>query len=1344
MSDSQQGSISITCNHCGHAFDVAPKAGQLKNLEVTCPKCWNFVDVATALGVPTRGGEKPRTQTLRRPTGQDFEALAQATPKRKLPATPAGAPPKRKALGDADTTAEVSVSTIPDGFFDDDFEVTVNVPEAPEPNEDEPEELSGPPRMPYLRHTVDVGRPNIRQTEEQQPAKRPAGVLRRPDGKKSEGPQKKISQPPLQHPKKSESRTRLRAMLRKVKDRAEARKDLESNTNTDGTAPLSKPAPQELARSKGRFSDPAPLSSPAEKTRKPLGTPPKRAGRFDEPEPLSTPSMRATQAGAPARNPGKVQTGPLLLDEPEVLAEPLVRTTKGTMRPVATAADSGSVQVVSQAKVQAQRQAQKASDSGSRLQIRGTQMGLPAMRRPGAPSQSRPVLHTGNSETSSSEQPTKKPTLHRTGTFQAIRPASSPSTPAAAPRAAAAAPSAPEKPKEERQSPGRGAPPRREGPLSWTDMHKAIAAEHKDAPETSAETTPRPVAALEPGLARASHTLSRPATPVVPAPKPSRGGLASLRAKLANVKSKSKAQSSPALKARSEPSSPAKPGGHKSTQLFQRPAASAGVGTPPPQPKVPRKSTQVMDRPAAFKSGGPASDSLVAAKKEGGKKTTQKFQRPGGTNQAEPAQPAAAKGKDISNLRSRLKDLKRKTRANRVDAASIIAESQGAKKGGTQVLTALTREQVAEETPEAPAPKVAGTQMLTALTRVDIEEELGAKPAQQADANKGSTEALTKQPEFDDLFQQLVDGDVPATSSEPSAPPLQPERPTEAPAPAAEASASAESSPDPVSPDPKPPTSPEPNGENPQWNEVSVHNALDFDAPDAVPAEYSGISSVAEMNEPIQDAPGVGPEESLPEPTSGGTRLLWGLAIVAMLALFGSLGHFTPYGAFGFQAWKHHVVQGKLGLVGQQTATRVREELPKTAVIQARATAAASIANALAGDAPAHYIKFANAYTASGKEEDAIELLNLALRKKDISDESAALHVTLLADQGKLLKARWAGWRALTLLDKTPKVQSALWGTFERDPALSEGPLKLTPGQDLTRFKIDRKATGLTLLAQIKADTVAFFMPQNEEYPGNHMNELAARRLCALIGCRVRIPDARVAFLQQEALFTVAKRSPQSRTWMKTSVMTGRGPEAKLYGVWAQLPAESAPFAIEHTALWSEWLKASGGKDDNKSAAESLSALTDARVRRKEIKELRLLVGERTVKWLAQQVSETIVLHYLTNSWHHFAADQKNFGRFVTLTESGFQLSDFGESFSEGQDEVMLKRLQEVERFRPELIATLRHMDLEKTRTFMFSQFEDSPEAKIRWTRFTERRRALLQHVDTLVAKHGADKVLSL
>lgn len=324
---------------------------------------------------------------------------------------------------------------------------------------------------------------------------------------------------------------------------------------------------------------------------------------------------------------------------------------------------------------------------------------------------------------------------------------------------------------------------------------------------------------------------------------------------------------------------------------------------------------------------------------------------------------------------------------------------------------------------------------------------------------------------------------------------------------------------------------------------------------------------------------------------------------------------------------------------------------------------------------------------------------------------------------------------------------SELWSVVEQDPLLSHTlDEEVRPHETNTISALGGGST-VSFKYQDSADesAKAALKPDQDLRQTMYRSGIAYYRMCQILGCRFDTPITRPARFSKadfntlyNAVKTGKNRGYRSKfdhlIWAKEDGTT------YLYVGYKEWISSFKPFPIEVTGAWSPYLK-----NPNAEVPELRNFLKNilSGGRPESVKYLDKFMeyaGEMTSRDILHQLSDMILMDYLTNNWDRFTGAKDNFGANCHFHSGGIIGIDNDAAFPPWHAPRVVRRLKLVEMFSRKFVENLRKIDPDE---LLVHLFPDPTKAELAsFERFKERRESALKYIDGLIKKKGEENVL--
>ena len=350
-----------------------------------------------------------------------------------------------------------------------------------------------------------------------------------------------------------------------------------------------------------------------------------------------------------------------------------------------------------------------------------------------------------------------------------------------------------------------------------------------------------------------------------------------------------------------------------------------------------------------------------------------------------------------------------------------------------------------------------------------------------------------------------------------------------------------------------------------------------------------------------------------------------------------------------------------------------------------------------------------------------------------------------LADAGD-----FAGARKIALADlRSGKVTSSaeFWSYVERDPMMSHtldaevqphgsNYIAALGGGSTVSFKY-RDSEDESMKAALK--------PDQDLRTTMYRSGIAFYRMCTILGCSFKTAVTRPARFSKDdfnKLYSATDAKSKGYKSKFTHLIWKKedGKEYLYVGFKEWIP-DFDHFPIEATAVWSPYLK--NPKAELPPIDEFLKKMLEAgreNAMRKSYKKILGYMEGVTTRELLQQISDMILIDYLTNNWDRFSESKNSYGANCNIQKGGLVAIDNDAAFPPWHTPRVVKRIRLVEMFSRELVENLRTLNEDELLEHLFPNAPKSEKANLQ--RFRERRADALKYIDELIAKKGEENVL--
>ena len=325
---------------------------------------------------------------------------------------------------------------------------------------------------------------------------------------------------------------------------------------------------------------------------------------------------------------------------------------------------------------------------------------------------------------------------------------------------------------------------------------------------------------------------------------------------------------------------------------------------------------------------------------------------------------------------------------------------------------------------------------------------------------------------------------------------------------------------------------------------------------------------------------------------------------------------------------------------------------------------------------------------------------------------------------------------------------SEFWSVIEQDPLLSHTLDEEVRPHETNSISALGGGSTVSFKYKDSADesAKAALKPDQDLRQTMYRSGIAYYRMCQILGCRFDIPVTRPARFSKadfNALYNV-ENTGKNRGYKGQFVhliWATENDTQYLYVGYKEWINSFKHFPIEATNTWSPYLK-----NPNKQVPELRTFLKNvlAGGRPDDGKYLNAFVeyaGDMTSRDILQQISDMILMDYLTNNWDRFAGGgPEHYGANCHFHDGGLLGIDNDAAFPPWHAPRVERRLAMVEMFSRDLVANLRTLDPDELLLHLFPNPTKSELAS--FERFKERRESALKYIDGLIKKKCEENVL--
>ena len=277
-------------------------------------------------------------------------------------------------------------------------------------------------------------------------------------------------------------------------------------------------------------------------------------------------------------------------------------------------------------------------------------------------------------------------------------------------------------------------------------------------------------------------------------------------------------------------------------------------------------------------------------------------------------------------------------------------------------------------------------------------------------------------------------------------------------------------------------------------------------------------------------------------------------------------------------------------------------------------------------------------------------------------------------------------------------------------------------------------------------DAKAAIKPDQDLRQTMYRSGVAYYRLCQILGCSFEVARTRpVRWTKSDfnALYNASdsKKNNAYRSKFEHLIWAKEEGKTYLYGGYKEWIPDFEGFPIEVQSAWAVYQQPhttqypemrpflknilAGGRSG---ASRSLDKLLS-------------YVEDISTKDLLKQISDMILIDYLTNNWDRYSGVQSNYGANCHIRKGGLIAIDNDAAFPAWHTPRVVKRLHQVKVFNRALAENLRLLDPDELLPRLIPN--PTKEEQKSYDRFKERRRDALKYIDGLIAKYGEENVLA-
>lgn len=397
--------------------------------------------------------------------------------------------------------------------------------------------------------------------------------------------------------------------------------------------------------------------------------------------------------------------------------------------------------------------------------------------------------------------------------------------------------------------------------------------------------------------------------------------------------------------------------------------------------------------------------------------------------------------------------------------------------------------------------------------------------------------------------------------------------------------------------------------------------------------------------------------------------------------------------------------------------------------------------------------------TLSNEDAMTLESLNMALSqnnapaaralfdKLDTShmskDALRSLEVQVLIAEGRFAEARQ---RVRAEADRgNAGALADYWKAFDADPAYGASFIRtLKPDGNNSLSALGGGST-VSLKYKEGVNTIAALKPDQDLRQTMYRSEIAYFRLCEILGCSFDVPQNVPVRMKREhfnALYAASTSSKNTGYRSKFDHLIWEKEEDGkfLYATFKAWISPFTEFPVENIDIWKRIVQPNGTDVELEVILKRILVAgrpTDY----KNLNRIKTWTQDLTTKDFARQLSDLMLLDFLTNNWDRFSGAADNYGANCHIHPGGLIAIDNGAAFPAWHAPRVVKRLEFVHVFNRELVHRLRMITPEMINDRLFPN--PTKEEKKSLMRFWERHEQALKHIDEQIKKYGEQAVLA-
>ena len=380
----------------------------------------------------------------------------------------------------------------------------------------------------------------------------------------------------------------------------------------------------------------------------------------------------------------------------------------------------------------------------------------------------------------------------------------------------------------------------------------------------------------------------------------------------------------------------------------------------------------------------------------------------------------------------------------------------------------------------------------------------------------------------------------------------------------------------------------------------------------------------------------------------------------------------------------------------------------------------------------------------NGNGESARALFDALERSELTTSEENTLEVRVMIAEGRYSEAR-----KLVRKEADRGDAAALenyWRAFDADPLYGASFVRTIKPDGNNSLGALGGGSTVSLKYKEGDTTLAAIKPDQDLRQSMYRSDIAFFRMCEILGCSFDVPqNVAVRFKQSDfnALYAASKslKNAGYKSKFVHLIWKNENGSKYLYGTYKAWVNPFTGFPIENTGTWRTIVEPDG---IGRLELPELIKRVLAQGRPSDMANYTKISGwtrSLSTKDFARQISDLLLMDFLTNNWDRFSGDANNYGANCHIHPGGLIAIDNGAAFPAWHAPRVVRRLELVKVFHRELVNRLRAITPEMINDRLFP--DATKEEKKSLQRFWERRDQALRHIDAQIAKYGEDAVLA-